>query len=152
MDGEQAAKLIDEVGIHRLCHFDGCLCGSCQIQGVEIDILCRKSTASLGFNGLTVRVHSRSASADPESLKPVAISATREMRRLDGWSPIRLRYCSYEQDKKNLCVYCGRQREESSGYLCPQCLVEKDPFGRNITQSHDFRRAEFSTPVQNNED
>jgi hypothetical protein len=101
MDGEQAAKLIDEVGIHRLCHFDGCLCGSW---------------------------------------------------RLDGWSPIRLRYCSYEQDKKNLCVYCGRQREESSGYLCPECLVEKDPFGCNITQNHDFRRAEFSIPVQNNED
>lgn len=39
---ETPAELIREVGIGRLCNFDGCTCSHFSVRSVNVDISCRK--------------------------------------------------------------------------------------------------------------
>lgn len=146
MDAPRAVELLKEVGISRIAYFDGCLCSSSRIKGVDIDTTCRKSTGSLYFHGLLIRVYSPSLDAMPDDLRMVAEEVVRQMRALDGWSPMALRYCSFENDHKLECLYCAKSRATRDAYLCEKCLTAVDPFGESVAEKRDYSRAHFAMP------
>lgn len=77
MDAKAAIELLREVGIYRLCGTEGCLCMSCEIQGISIDVSCRKSNGSRieelpEFYGTVIRVSSHHLDSNAAELQLVA--------------------------------------------------------------------------------
>jgi len=141
-----ATKLVKDIGIYGLCGTDGCLCMNCVVQGISIDISCRKSDAGMrqidpDFFGIKLRVHTGSMDASGESLKEVAEEVVRQLR--DQGYAFLIRYCDYEHDAKCKCGYCGKPREPKA-YLCSECLTRKEPY--DIAAAYDYTRFEFSVP------
>ena len=135
MDGYGARDIIRDIGLNRLCFFDGCLCGSCALRGVSVDISCRKSSGSPGKGGHMVRVHSAHLDSSPEELLAVAEEVVRQLRIEDDWTPISVRYCDYAYDHPDpRCCYCGKPRESDAQYICDGCM-EKTAFdGRSVAE------------------
>lgn len=130
MNSKAAIDLLKEVGIYRLIDFDGCLCGGCEIQGISIDISCRKSSGgfkfSEDFHGTTVRVHSRHLDSSFSELQEVANEVVGLLKSEAGErGEIGVRLCEYEMDKESTCVWCNGPRSDASGYYCAQHAVEK---------------------------
>lgn len=146
MDAKGAVSLLQDVGIGRIADFDGCLCSAMEIKGVHIDVACRKSGASGDFCGMLVRVYSNHMDVLPDDLRVVALEVTRQLRKLDSWSPLAVRYCSYMIDRECKCVYCEKPRQSLTGYLCHVCQNGSDPFGDSIAERRDYTRAAFEPP------
>lgn len=142
-----ATELIKEIGIYRLCGTDGCLCMSCHVQGISVDISCRKSDAAIetprpGFFGVKLRVHSGSMDANGPDLKEVAEEVCRQLA--DEGYAIAVRYCEYKYDKEQICIYCDASRADPKGYLCEECLVKPTVWGDGKVADHyDYRKYEF---------
>ena len=142
----EAAKLIKEVGIYRLCGTDGCLCMHCAVRGVSVDISCRKSSSGSEkikphFYGITLRVHSERLDASGEALKEVADEVCSQIR--DKGYAIAVRYCDYRYDREQICISCHKDRVNAAGYLCEECIVKEQPFGGKVADSYDYRKFEF---------
>jgi hypothetical protein len=143
---EAAVALLKQVGIARIANFDGCLCSSSRIKGVDIDTACRKSSGSRDFHGLLIRIYSPSLDVMPDDLRMVAEETVSQMRALDERSPMALRYCSFEYDHESKCVYCDKPRATQDAYLCGECLIAVDPFGGSLAEKYDYSRAHFAMP------
>jgi len=139
MDAEAAVKLLRQIGFYELSGMDGCLCGSILIQDFSIDVSCRKSSGSLDFFGNLIRVHSGYMGVTPADLLAVAVEMVKQIHEHDDWSPIRVRFCDYNKDSKQLCVYCDKPRSDKDGYLCESCLVKDDPFRGKVRDEFDYR-------------
>jgi hypothetical protein len=137
MNAEAAVSLIREVGIARLCEFGPCLCATCEIQGVHIDISCRKSS---GTGSLLIRVYSHHMDHTGAELRSVADIVAVQMQPMEAGMSISVRYCSYEDDHPAKCIYCGSFREDAKGYLCVSCLNKPHTIHR------DYRAVEFACP------
>lgn len=142
MDEKAAVDLIRKHGCGGLGGFDGCLCTSFEVQGFAVDVSCRKGSgidsipAFSDFYGIGVRVHSRHMDSTPDGLEAVAKAIVADLS--DQGYDMFVRYCSYEQDKKCQCVYCGKPREQAD-YLCDACKVGVDAFGDPIAPQYSYR-------------
>lgn len=152
MDGNAALKVIRDVGVGGLGGFDGCLCTSFAVQGIEVDVSCRKSSGSAGHFGYTLRVHSRHMDATGAYLEAVAREVAGQLQAIEGYA-VRVRYCDYLQDHPAKCIYCGADREDAAGYLCSGCLSgekwsSKDDPALFIesAKARDYREHEFALP------
>jgi hypothetical protein len=145
MNASAAVKLLKEIGLSRLVGFEGCICGTCSIQGVTIDVSCRKSTGSSGSCTL-IRVHSRHMDVKPSELEKVAQEVVNQIHMIERLVPIKVRFCDYDDDHEPKCVYCAKPREDVDGYLCDACLTRSDPFGDTIAGTYDFRRIQIDFP------
>lgn len=146
-----ALEIIKKNGVGVLGGYDGCACAAFAVQHICVDVSCRKSS---GFRvpwpdycGIGVRVWSTSMDVGPDELEAVAREVARELSE-SFWSPVRVRYCTYEQDEKNACVYCGKSREKSDDYLCKACLVRTDPWGGSIAEQYDMKAREFTIEIE----
>lgn len=142
-----ATELIKEIGIRRLCGPDGCLCMCCHIQGISVDIYCRKPDGAMNipkpdFSGIKVRVHSKALDLNGDDLREVASEVCHQLAG-EGYA-IAVRYCDYQHDAEQTCIYCNRHRADPKGYLCEQCLVKPDVSGtRKVSDQYDLRKYEF---------
>lgn len=137
-DASSALDLIKQVGIGALADFDGCLCGSFAVKGIEVYIACRKSSGSVGFRGSTLRVWDRSLDHDVLALEPIAREIARQLHELDPWPSIRTRFCDYLHDHPAKCVYCDKSRTYLTGYLCAEHQADAD-----IQSRYDARHIDF---------
>ena len=128
MNAAAALALLREVPLERLCDLNGCICTSCAIQGIEIDVSCRKRSGTSRDDGPTtmIRVHSRHLDADAGGLAMVAQEVVRQVHRWEPWPHIVVRFCDYAQDNPPKCIYCGKSRNDMAGYLCDACLDNPD--------------------------
>ena len=140
MDAVKAVSIIKQIGVGDLGYYDGCICAHFHVSGVSVDVSCRKSSGAKpeGFWGIMLRVYSRHMDCDPSGLRDVAVEVARQLRESESETPLMIRYCDYEQDKKQKCVYCGKPRPGYQDYLCGKCKTGKDAFGASIAESHDY--------------
>lgn len=141
MDAKAAARLIAEKGIFGLGGYDGCMCTNFEVQGVHIDISCRKSSGGSMFKdfyGTTIRVWTNHLDGDAKGLGQVAAEVIREVRKNEGHLPIKLRFCGYKYDAEKSCTYCGKPRPDQERYLCTKCQDGQTPFGDRIAENHAF--------------
>jgi hypothetical protein len=149
VNGKAALELVREIGIGRLGGFDGCLCTSCEVQGVNIDVSCRKSNGSTtkiapGFYGILIRVHSQHMDAGGDELEAVAREVAQQLAG-EGCA-IMARFTDYRHDAEGRCTYCGKPRSDLAGYLCDKCLTRDRGA---VAASHDYRRHDFACePVE----
>lgn len=143
MDAQAALSLIKEIGIDRLCDFDGCVCSSFAVKGVEIDISCRKSSDPAYRGGTLIRVHSASMDATPARLESVAREVAAQIHIETHGERVSVRYCDYGDDHPMKCLYCRKPRTDVAGYLCDTHLIGRDPFGDLIAEGRDYRSVEF---------
>jgi hypothetical protein len=129
MNADAAIALLRKVSIYELSGTDGCLCMSCEIQGIHIDVSCRKSSGSRGevakalpqdFYGAVVRVYSSHMDANRRDLQRVADVVCDQIKDDTAHLMLVVRLCSYEQDAKAKCWYCGKGRVLPSGYACAE--------------------------------
>ena len=123
-----------------LAGYDGCRCGSCEVHHVGIDVSCRKSSGGMmfpRFHGTLVRVHSRSSDAYLQDLVDVGRWMLRHMIEIEETTPIMVRFCSFEQDHEQKCVYCGNPRAELFDYLCAECM-KREVFGQRVADLYAF--------------
>lgn len=123
MNANAAIALLKKVGVFDLAGTDGCLCMSCEVQGISIDVSCRKSSgAHLSFNpefrGVVVRVHSRHLDQTHADLQRVADEVVAQLK--DDADDIVTRLCDYSSDRELLCAYCGKPRTNKAGYFCSE--------------------------------
>ena len=142
MNAERALELIRRVGIETLGGFDGCLCTHFKVQGVDVNITCRKSydfnIIDPAFHGITIRVYSHGPDSDGAQLCEVAREVAQQIRDVQG-DAIAVRYCDYQHDDKQQCIRCDGQREMALGYLCTTCLAgEPDPAKFDFRLEPDF--------------
>ena len=120
MDAEKAIRILQSVGLHELAGTEGCLCCSCEIQGVYINISCRKSSHSaIGEDGYRIpmlRVYSSHLDSTLNDLKLVADEIISQVK--PDAENIAVRFCDYDYDKNNKCLYCGEQRTLTENYYC----------------------------------
>lgn len=76
MNGNGALKLISEIGVGVLGGFDGCACTAFSVQGVNVDVSCRKS-------GKYIRVSSRHDDAFRADLQMIANEVERQIMEFD---------------------------------------------------------------------
>lgn len=123
-----AVKLIHDIGLYGLGGYDGCPCTSFEVMGVAVAVSCRKSSGMdsvfKDFFGIGVRVTSRLMDATPDALVKVADEVLRQLA--DEGYALKVRFCTYEQDSKCQCVYCGKERSNVGDYLCPECAAIPD--------------------------
>ncbi len=125
MDGAKALALIRSIGYLGLAGADGgCVCASCEVQGVTIESSCHKG-GSQNDRGPMVRVSSRHDDARGKDLEAIAVEVAGQLRKGAHYGRVRIRYCDSESDRVSKCVFCGQQREPSV-YLCPICLARPD--------------------------
>ena len=122
MNANAALKLIRDHGVLGLCESDGCLCIHFEIQGVNVDVSCRKSSVGglpfdREFYGTVVRVHSRHLDSSIIELQPIADEIVKQVAGYDG-RPIAVRFCDWAYDRPPRCAYCGEPRADLNGYLC----------------------------------
>ncbi len=151
MNGPAALALIKSIGIFGLDGPDGCLCLHWQTHGVEVDVSCRKSSDPMDrivpwFYGVSLRVHSRHMDASGTELRAIADEVAKQLAP-EGYA-IAARFCDYDCDKHVKCTYCGKPRQELSGYLCTACLG-KTIVGTNVAvaEEHDFTKYDFLLPA-----
>lgn len=142
LDVEKAVEIVKRETLYGLCGTDGCLCGSCSIQEVHIDISCRKSSGHAkvygdSWRGVTVRVYSRTLWTSVVDVGTVANEVVRQIQEITS-EDIRVRYCDYEHDADKKCIYCSKTREKSMDYLCAECLVNADPFRGKIYDQYSY--------------
>lgn len=149
MDGPEALKLLKEVGVYRLCGTDGCLCMSCKVQGVTIDVTCRKSNGygwvrkvMPEFRGTLVRVYSRHLDKCGDDLAAIAKEIAAQIS--EDTSSATARFCDHRHDDEQLCTYCDKPREDLRGYLCDACLAADGTFGGKVADQYDLRRFDFT--------
>lgn len=139
MNPERAVAIIRDVGVFGLGFTDGCICTSFSIQGIDVDISCRKGsnmdTIFREFYGIGIRVYSSSLDSTGEGLGLVAREVARQLA--DQGYDIKVRLCNYDRDRECKCVWCGNPREKTA-YLCDQCLTNED------AKPHDGSQWEFS--------
>lgn len=145
MNAQKAAALIKEKGIFGLGDYDGCMCCHFEVNGVHVDISCRKSSDGAmfdGFYGTTVRVSSRHMDSDASGLAEVAVVVIEQVQENEGHLPINLRFCDYEHDANGgKCVYCGKSRGNPTGYLCDGCQTEADKYrGGNLADYYAYEK------------
>ena len=103
-----ALDLIKDVGVATLGGFDGCLCTHFSVQGVSVDVGCRKSS-----NRATVRVYSNQEI--PRSyLEEIAEEIAKHLGKIES-TPMSFRYCSYQDDNPPRCIYCHAPRAQAHG-------------------------------------
>lgn len=123
-NGQRAVKLIQHAGIYGLGPADGCLCTNFEIQGISVDISCRKSSGSLDFFGTIARVHSHHGDVGTADLYLVAEEVVRQLS--EQTEHIKVRFCDYEDDKERRCVSCHKPRPDPNGYQCVECASKND--------------------------
>lgn len=124
----QTAALIKANGLGAFCAFDGCACSSFSLQGVNVDISCRKSNGGMrainqGFYGTSLRVWSMSLNVDGSVLSEVAQVVAAYLMESYG-SDVMIRYCSQIEDDGCRCIYCSEIRPRTA-YLCDACIAGK---------------------------
>ena len=77
-------KLIQDVGIVRLCYFDGCICSSFSIKGIDADISCHKS--GITHAGQTIKVTSGCMESESYDLLSIAQEIIKQLG-VDAWNP-----------------------------------------------------------------
>jgi hypothetical protein len=124
MNEHAAIALLRKVSVFELSGADGCYCMACSIQGVDIDVSCRKSGGSRvfrklkpDFSGLVVRAHSSHMDANLAALQAVADVVCEQLREHTSQA-IETRLCDYRHDAEQLCCYCDKPREDAGGYFC----------------------------------
>ena len=125
MNAKAAVDLLRKVGLFGLAESDGCLCMSFAVQGVTIDVACRKSTGCFvpgtpDFRGLVIRSHSRNLDTDLPGLRSVADEVAAQLG--EEGCEIAIRLCDYRMDKDVLCCYCEKPRTDVAGYFCDKHL------------------------------
>jgi hypothetical protein len=137
---QRALSIIKEVGISRLANFDGCLCSSFAVQGVEVDISCRKSIGAGDHRGYVLRVHSNTLGSPVKELKDIAHEVARQIREIDPPYAIKIRYAdwAHDVDKGRKCCWCGELREDAESYLCNAHSTNADALA-----SYDFGPTEI---------
>lgn len=128
MNAKAALDLLRKVGVRGLSGTDGCLCMSCSVQGVDIDISCRKSGACYvpgapDFRGLLIRAHSSHMDAMYADLQDVADEVASQLA--DAGQEIATRLCDYRIDRGMLCAYCEKPRTDVAGYFCAKHTTEE---------------------------
>lgn len=136
--GARVVALLKQHGFHGLAGYDGCLCGGCALWNVEIEVSCRKASGGLDFRGTLIRVQRASLDAQKKDLLAVANEVYTQMAERETHTPIMVRFCSYEDDSKQRCIYCREPRPEPLGYLCDRCLTKTDSLGRSIAEQYDY--------------
>lgn len=146
---DAALELIRREGVFGLGGYDGCLCTSFRVRGIDVDISCRKSSGGLDgtieptFYGTTVRVYARSGDVGGDALRAIAEEIASQLRAGGSGEAIAVRYCDYTHDKDGKCIYCGRDRAEPADYLCRACKTGINPLGQLIAEVHDPSRFQF---------
>lgn len=121
MNADKALALVKSVGIYGLAGTDGCLCMSCAVQGVSIDVSCRKSASGIpGYRGTVVRVWSRHLDFDAKALQVIADEVVLQIS--EETQRVVTRLCEWRIDESQLCAYCEKPREDAAGYLCNEHL------------------------------
>ncbi len=146
IDRDKAIQLLKEVGLYELCGSDGCLCGSCEIQGVHITVSCWKSSAELpdGSRGILVRVYSRGMDVNPADLFKVAFEVGKQVHALAPHTNLHVRFCDYQHDREWKCVYCSNKRDVKWDYLCKACADGKrDSYGDLIAPQYQYEPLVF---------
>ena len=85
-ENELVLDLIKEVGIHRLCDLDGCICSGFTVRNVTVDIACGKG------RGRGIWVYSNSMDYDMNEgwLEPILAEVLRQAEALgDGRGPFK---------------------------------------------------------------
>lgn len=138
--GRTAADLIKAVGLYELGGYDGCPCTSFEVRDVAVNVGCRKSSGmemiDREFFGIGVRVTSNHFDASNAVLEEVAREVCGQLAE-QGYD-IMIRYCTYEQDAKNKCVYCGGDRGDPRAYLCANCLVRDGAFVGKVADDYAY--------------
>ena len=139
MDATKAAALIANNGVWGLGGYDGCLCTDFCVQSVHVSIACRKSSDLFpDFYGNVIRVHSEHMDSTVVGLGRVAEIVLAQVKGHEPHLPVKLRFCSYEQDKGLKCLYCGNVRELEK-YLCATCQVAENRYGPGrIADQYDY--------------
>ena len=129
MNGKEALSIIKEIGVDRLGGFDGCICTSFEVQGVEVHLGCRKGSGGYigrqikdDFYGTIVRVTSRHMDRDDAALAEIAEEVRRQLTDITH-EEIMVRFCDYRHDKEGICDYCNEPRAERWGYYCSKHLL-----------------------------
>lgn len=140
--------LLNQHGVYGLAGYDGCRCAHFSVQGVNIDIGCHKSNS--GIN----KWHSRGViritgndDLDMDDRKAIAEKLLQLLTEKE-WEDERrdpywvIRFCGWEYDDKQICVYCGKPRQDQQGYLCDKCLAGYSLYGPQykLADSYDFTR------------
>jgi hypothetical protein len=141
---KSVCEIIENVGLFSLSGYDGCVCGGFAIQGIHVDISCRKSGASTthdapNFYGTSLRVYSKSLSAMTQELKAVAELVSKQIRDSNEWTAIKVRFCSWDDDANSKCNYCGEEKPHG-GYLCKSCTEKPE------AQYYDYTEMDFTIP------
>jgi hypothetical protein len=127
MNADAAIDLLRKISIYELSGTEGCMCMSCEIQGINIDVSCRKSSGSGGevakalpqdFYGTVVRVYSSHMDANRRDLQRVADVICEQIKDDTEHLMLAVRLCSYEEDAKSKCWYCGKGRVHPWWYAC----------------------------------
>ena len=142
MDSKAALDLIRSVGVHGLGGYDGCLCTNFEVQGVHVDVSCRKSSGGIGFRGTLLRVYSHHIGTEPTDLVPIAREVARQLVAMEE-TPVKVRFTDYEHDAKKICVYCGKPRTEAAGYLCEDCKTKEAWPGQTVSDAYDYSPHDF---------
>ena len=126
-------ELISRYGPYQLGGGDGCSCSHFEVCGFHIDVSCPKSEHC-------VRVYSHHGYRQPDDEIEIASLVVKQLG--DSGKNYRVRYCEYRHDhEKRLrrngvftggysCCYCGKLRKDKDGYLCADCLKNKDAVSR----------------------
>jgi len=128
MDARAAVKILKKLSIFELAGTEGCLCMGCKIQGISIDVSCRKSSAGQlpydsEYYGTVLRVHSNDLYAECSDLQLVADEVASHIKN-DTGGKIVIRFCDFEYDHKVLCTWCNKPRQDAYSYYCDQHKLE----------------------------
>lgn len=143
-DYVKALALIKQHGVFGLGGDDGCLCTSFAVQGVNVEISCRKSSGSPRGARLAtlVRVTCSWMGTMPEDLAPIAREVAEQVYKYESIATF-VRYCDYQNDHPARCVYCGKLRQNEAAYLCDKCQNGVSVWKESIAKQYDFRPVEF---------
>jgi hypothetical protein len=127
VNANKAIELLRRISLFDLAGTDGCMCMSCQIQGVSIEVSCRKSSGSSvvkqwepDFYGTVVRVYSNHLDALGDELKRIADEVVRQIQPEVGSEPIRVRLCDHDVDERMVCQYCRKPRQLGPFEFCDE--------------------------------
>lgn len=153
MSTPEFLKLIRVHGVYGLAGYDGCRCAHFMVQGVSVDVHCHKSNSGVKWHGRGVIRVTGSGDLNMEDRAAIAEELLRLLTEKDWlddedryWL---VRFCGWDYDQDQLCVYCRKPRKDIEGYLCSQCLTATSPFGEKIADEYDFTRVEIRYPMLN---
>lgn len=153
-NAQAVIDLLDQHGVYGLAGSDGCRCAHFSVQQVNINISCHKSNGGIKWHHWGVIRITGSGDLDMQDLGTIA-GKLLELLTEKEWEDERddpywtVRFCRWECDEKQICVYCGQSREVEQGYLCNKCLTAHSPYGPEykLADRYDFTRIRIASPL-----